>query len=91
MNVLTLRVKVTQAQKATTTAEAAHVMVVLVAVTFAQEAATTWDSVVTLVKDAEDWATLSERGAQERVSRGEVESAVALASACEDVEGLIWR
>jgi hypothetical protein len=47
-----------------------------------------WDSVATLVKDAEDWAALAEKEAHKRVSRVEVEITAALASACEDVEGL---
>jgi hypothetical protein len=36
----------------------------------------------------EDWATLAERKAQERVSRVEVENSTTLASAREDAEGL---
>jgi hypothetical protein len=39
----------------------------------------------------EDWATLAEREAQERVSRVETENAVVLASACEDAEGLVRK
>jgi hypothetical protein len=41
--------------------------------------------------DAEDRATLAERGALERVSRVEVLNAVALASTREDAEGLVQK
>jgi hypothetical protein len=47
-----------------------------------------WDSAALRVEDAEDWATLAEREARERVSRVEEENAMALASAHEDAEGL---
>jgi hypothetical protein len=42
-------------------------------------------------KDAEDWTTLVERETLERVSRVEVENAVALASAHEDAEGFVRK
>jgi hypothetical protein len=50
-----------------------------------------WDSVVTLVKDAEDHTALAEKEAQKRVLRVEVESATVLASAREEAEGLVWK
>jgi hypothetical protein len=50
-----------------------------------------WDSAVVCVKDAEDRATLAEREACERVLRVETESAMMLAFAHEDAEGLVWK
>jgi hypothetical protein len=51
----------------------------------------TRDSATILVKDVVDWAALAERKALERVSRVEVENAVALASTCKDAEGLLRK
>jgi hypothetical protein len=39
----------------------------------------------------EDWVTLAERVARERVSRVEVESAAMLASAHEEAKCLVWK
>jgi hypothetical protein len=50
-----------------------------------------WESTTTLVKDTEDRAALVEREAWERVSRVEAESAVALVSTREEVEGLVRK
>jgi hypothetical protein len=50
-----------------------------------------WESTTTLVKDTEDRAALVEREAWERVSRVEAESAVALVSTREEVEGLVQK
>jgi hypothetical protein len=44
---------------------------------------------MTLVRDAEDRATLAEREAQERVVRVEAEKTVALTSAHDEVEDLV--
>jgi hypothetical protein len=55
--------------------EAAHVAMVVAAEPSAQEAAAAQESVVTLVRDAEDQATRGEWEAQEMVSRVEAESA----------------
>jgi hypothetical protein len=82
---------VTRAREAAATAEAACVAAVLAAETSAQEVAATRDSVVLLVKDVEDQATLAEREAQERVSRVEAESTVVLASAHEETEDLVRK
>jgi hypothetical protein len=64
----------------------------------AREAVVTRDSVAFCVGDAKDrvslvkdLATLAEREALERVSRAEAENAVALASTCDDAEGLVWK
>jgi hypothetical protein len=76
-----LLVEVTRAWEAAATAEATRVMVVLPA----------WDSATLLVKDVEDWATLEEREALERVPRVEVENAATLASAHEYAEGFVWK
>jgi hypothetical protein len=71
--------------------EVTHVVVVLAAEASAQEAAAARDSVVVLIKDAEDQATLVEREVWERVSRVEAENATVLAYAREDVENLVWK
>jgi hypothetical protein len=68
-----LQVEVTRAWEADAAAKAAFVMAELVTKTSTQEAATTWDSAVIVVKDAEDQAALAER-----VSRVEAKSATAL-------------
>jgi hypothetical protein len=65
--------------------------VVPTTVTSAQEAAATRDSASIRIEDAEDRAALVKMEARERVSRVEVENAMALASACEDVEGLVRK
>jgi hypothetical protein len=49
------------------------------------------DSAALHVKDVEDRAALAEREARERVSIMEVDNAMALASAREDVEVLVWK
>jgi hypothetical protein len=82
---------VTRAREASSTAEAACVTAVLAAETSAQEVVAVRDSVVLLVNDVEDQATLAEREAQERVSRVEAESTVVLASAHEETEGLVRK
>jgi hypothetical protein len=69
--------------------EATHVVVVLAPKPFALEAAAAWDSVMTLVKDVEDRAALSEREVQEMESSMEMESAMMLASVHKDAEGLV--
>jgi hypothetical protein len=71
--------------------EVTRVTAILAAETFAQEAATAQDSTTILFKDAEDWAAPTKREAHERVSRVEAENATALASACEDAEGLAQK
>jgi hypothetical protein len=83
--------EVTRAREAAVAAEAVGVAVVLAAKTSAQEVAVTRDSVVTRVKDAEDQAALTEREARERVSSVEVVSTRVLASAHEEIEGLVWK
>jgi hypothetical protein len=66
-------------------------VVELVVKTSAQEATMAWESTKTVVSDAENWATLAEREARERVLRVEVKSAAVLASAHEEAEGLVRR
>jgi hypothetical protein len=68
--------------------EVALTMMVLAAETSAQEATAAQDSVVTLVKEAEDWAAPMEREAQKRMLRVEPESAVVLASTREDAKSI---
>jgi hypothetical protein len=87
----TLLVEVTQAREAAVAAEAIRVVAVLATETSAQEAAVTQDSTVARVKDVEDQAALAEREDLERVSRKEVESATVLASAHEEIEGLVRK
>jgi hypothetical protein len=87
----TLQAKVTPAWEAATAVEATRIVVVLATETSAQEAATAWDSAALRVKDAKDQDTLVEREAWESVLRVEVESTVTLASAHEDVEGLVQK
>jgi hypothetical protein len=82
-----LRVEVTWVQEAAAAVEDARVVAMLVVETSAWEPTTAWDSATLCVKDAEDQATLAEREALERVLRAEMENAVVLASAREDVEG----
>jgi hypothetical protein len=50
-----------------------------------------WESVATLVRDVEDWATLAEMEAWGRVRWVEEKSTVVLAFAHEEVEGLVQR
>jgi hypothetical protein len=63
----------------------------LAAETLAREASAARNSVALHVKDVKDWATLVVREVLERMSRVEVENAVALASAREDAECLIQK
>jgi hypothetical protein len=56
-------VEVTRAREAAAIAEAARVVMVLAAETSAQEATVAWESTATLIRDAEDRATLAEREA----------------------------
>jgi hypothetical protein len=63
----------------------------LVVKTSAQEATVARESTKTVVRDAENWATLAEREARERVLRVEVESASMLTSTHEKAEDLVWR
>jgi hypothetical protein len=71
--------------------KAAHAMVVRVVGAFAQEAMAVRESAATLVRDAEDWATLAEKGARERLVSMEAECATVLASAREETEGFTRR
>jgi hypothetical protein len=80
---------VTRASEVGVATKAAHIMVALSAKTSAQEAAAAWDATAIHVKDVKDRAALEEKEAQERVSRVEVENTAVLASAHEDVEGLL--
>jgi hypothetical protein len=50
-----------------------------------------WDSATLRAKDAEDLATMVERESLEWVSRAEVVNSMVLASACEDVDGFVWK
>jgi hypothetical protein len=50
-----------------------------------------WDSVTVHIRDTEDQVILAEREAQERMLRVEVKNVVALASACDDMEGLVRK
>jgi hypothetical protein len=86
-----LQAKVTPAWEAATAVEATRIVVVLATETSAQEAATAWDSAALRVKDVKDQDTLVEREAWESVLRVEVENTVTLASAREDVEGLVQK
>jgi hypothetical protein len=90
MSLPTLLVEVTQEREVVAAAEVIRVMEHAVE-TSAQEAATSRESAMTLVKDAKDQTTLDEREAWERVSRVEVESAAALASPRDEAEGLVWK
>jgi hypothetical protein len=64
---------------------------VLVAETSAQEATVTWDSTAALVKDAKDRAALTGNEVQERVSRVDEDSIMALASACNEIESIVRK
>jgi hypothetical protein len=81
--------EVTRASEVGVATKAAHIMVALSAKTSAQEAAAAWDATAIHVKDVKDRGALEEKEAQERVSRVEVENTAVLASAHEDVEGLL--
>jgi hypothetical protein len=82
---------VTRAREAAVAIEAARVAAELEAKTFAEEATTARESVVALVRDVEDRATLARWEARERVLRVEVKSVAVLASAHEKAEGLVRR
>jgi hypothetical protein len=86
-----LLAKVTRMHGAAAAIEAARVMIVLAVETSAQQATMVWDSAALHVKDAKDWATLTEREALERVSRVEAENTVALASSHEDAESFVQK
>jgi hypothetical protein len=90
-NVPVLLVEVTWAREVVAAVEAARVTTVLAAETSAQEAAVVRVSAALHVKDAKDPANVAEREALERVSRVEVENAMALASAREDAEGFVQK
>jgi hypothetical protein len=72
---------VTQAREAIGTVEAARNAVVLVAKTFAREAAMVRDNTNLHIKDAEYRATLAEDVALEQVSQAEAENSTALRGA----------
>jgi hypothetical protein len=63
----------------------------LAAETSALEASAAWDNTTLRVKYAEFQATLVEQEVLERMSRAEVENTTVLASAREDVEGLVRK
>jgi hypothetical protein len=86
-----LLAKVTRMHGAAAAIEAARVMIVLAVETSAQQATMVWDSTALHVKDAKDWATLTEREALERVSRVETENTEALASSHEDAESFVQK
>jgi hypothetical protein len=83
-----LPVEVTQVPKTAAAVEAARAVAMLTTETSAREAVAAQDSTALCVKDAEDQVALVKREALERVSRVEAENATALASLCEDAEGL---
>jgi predicted nucleic acid-binding Zn-ribbon protein len=82
---------VIRAWEVTVAAKAAHVTMVCAVEASAQEAVVVWESVVALIRNAEDQAALAEREARERVLRVKAKSAAALASTREEAEGLIQR
>jgi uncharacterized protein with gpF-like domain len=84
-------VEVTQAWEVAAVVEVTRVVMELATGTSAQEAAVARDSATIHIKDVEDWATLAEREARERVSRVEAENAAVLPSAREDAEGLVRK
>jgi hypothetical protein len=59
---------VTRAWEAVADVEAARITAVLAVEIAAQDATAVWDSTTIRVKDAEDWAALTEGEAQDRVS-----------------------
>jgi hypothetical protein len=89
MDVPALLAEVTRAWEAAATVKTTPVTAILAVDTSTQEVATVRDSVALHAKDAEDWATLAEREALEKVWRVEAENAMALASTHEDVEGFV--
>jgi hypothetical protein len=91
MDMPTLLAEVTWAWEVATAMEAARVTAILALETYAQEAATARDIVALRVNDSEDRGTLVEREALQSVSRVEVENAAALAYACEDAGGFVWK
>jgi hypothetical protein len=82
--------EVTRAWEATVVVKVVRVEAVRDAEASAQEVAVTWESIATVIRDAEDRAALAEREARERVSRVEAESATTLASSRGEVEDLAW-
>jgi hypothetical protein len=86
-----LLVKVTRAWEIAATAEVTHAVAKLAVETYAQETIAVRDSTTLCVKDAENRTALADREALERVSRVEAENATALASSCEDAEGLAQK
>jgi hypothetical protein len=82
---------VTREREASVAMEATRIIVVHAAKASTQEAAVAGESVVALVKDAEDRATLAKGETWERVPTMEVESATTLAYAHEEAEGLARR
>jgi hypothetical protein len=91
VDVPTLLAEVTWAREVAAVAETACFMVVLSVETSTHEVAVAWDNAALCVKDAEDWATLAEREALERVSRVEAANTMALASASEDAKGFVRK
>jgi hypothetical protein len=71
--------------------KAARIVIVPVVEASTKEVTATWESTAALVRDAENWASMVEREARERVSIVEAESAIVLASAFEEAEGLAHR
>jgi hypothetical protein len=88
---LAMLAEVTRAWVVATAMDSSHVMTLLATKTFTQDAAASQDSAALCAKDMEDWATLAEREALERVLRVEVANAATLASAREDAEGFVWK
>jgi hypothetical protein len=91
MDVPAFQVEVTRALEVVATTETIRIVVVLAVETSAQEAAVARDSAALHVKDAEDWASPTEREAWERVLRMEAGNAVVIAFAREDAEGLVQK
>jgi hypothetical protein len=87
MDVFALQAEVISAREAAALQKPAT----LATETSAWEAATAWGSTALHVRDVQDWATLVEREALERVSRAEAENATMLASAHQDAEGFAWK
>jgi hypothetical protein len=87
----TLRVVVTWAREAAVATEAARVVTVLATETSTWEATAARESAVIHVRDAEDWPTMAEGEAWERLLRVEEENTVALASAHKDVDGVVRK
>lgn len=81
----------TRAREGAATSEAARITKVHAVETSVQEVVAAWDSTTVHIRDTEDQAILVEGEAQERMSKVEAKNAVALASAHEDTEGLVWK